>query len=328
MDKLNIIGGSGFIGSNLVLNLMRRTKVGPPFLILDKVINERFSAISKRVDVREIEGLRTNISIGGTIINLAAEHRDDVRPLKLYEDVNVDGARNICKIANEKDIKKIIFTSSVAVYGLGHLECCEDFPPNPLGPYGRTKLAAEKIFSDWQREKPDERIVVIIRPTVVFGEGNRGNVYNLMRQIASGKFLMIGDGKNRKSLAYVQNLVGFIEHIIDCKLSPGVHIFNYADKPDYDMQTLVGIIRRECHQDRFSTLKVPRWTAYGVGLFFDLISAISKRSFGISLVRVKKFCEPSVYSSRVRLTGYVPKFSLREGLSSTIRADVYKDGHS
>ena len=54
--------------------------------------------------------------------------------------------------------------------------------------------------------------MTIIRPTVIFGEKNRGNVYNLLKQIASGKFLMIGKGQNRKSMAYVGNVVAFIKY--------------------------------------------------------------------------------------------------------------------
>jgi GlcNAc-P-P-Und epimerase len=46
---------------------------------------------------------------------------------------------------------------------------------------------------------PRSRNLIIVRPTVIFGEANHGNVYNLLKQIASGKFIMFGDGKNRKS---------------------------------------------------------------------------------------------------------------------------------
>ena len=50
------------------------------------------------------------------------------------------------------------------------------------------------------------RSLVIVRPAAVFGEGNRGNVYQLLRQIASRRFVMVGSGHNRKSMAYVGNV--------------------------------------------------------------------------------------------------------------------------
>ena len=55
--------------------------------------------------------------------------------------------------------------------------------------------------------------LIIVRPTVIFGEGNRGNVYNLFKQIASNKFLMVGDGNNKKSLAYIGNVVAFWQRV-------------------------------------------------------------------------------------------------------------------
>ena len=76
---------------------------------------------------------------------------------------------------------------------------------------------------------------------MIFGEGNRGNVYNLFTQIAGKRFLMFGKGKNRKSMAYVENVAAFIEYSLDFK--PGIHIYNYVDKPDLDMNSLVSTVR-------------------------------------------------------------------------------------
>ena len=70
---------------------------------------------------------------------------------------------------------------------------------------------AEKIIKKWYEADPSNTSITIIRPTVVFGERNRGNVYNLLKQISSGKFLMVGKGQNKKSMAYVGNLVALIK---------------------------------------------------------------------------------------------------------------------
>jgi nucleoside-diphosphate-sugar epimerase len=80
------------------------------------------------------------------------------------------------------------------------------------------------VYKAWQEKDPENRKLVIVRLTVVFGEQNRGNVYNLFRQIASGKFMMIGDGTNRKSMAYVENVAAFLEYSLG--FENGVHIYN------------------------------------------------------------------------------------------------------
>ena len=109
------------------------------------------------------------------IYNLAAEHKDNVTPLSLYENVNVGGAKNVVEAAKANDIKRIIFTSTVAIYGLDKGACEESFEPAPFNEYGRTKLEAEKIFLKWKSED-DNRTLIMLRPAAIFGERNRGNI--------------------------------------------------------------------------------------------------------------------------------------------------------
>lgn len=112
-------------------------------------------------------------SIGGSdvLINLAAVHRDDVRPLSLYDDVNVGGARSVCEAARKHNITKIIFTSSVAIYGFAAPDTDESGIVDYFNDYGRTKYLAECVYKEWQQEDPDNRSLIIVRPTVIFGEG-------------------------------------------------------------------------------------------------------------------------------------------------------------
>ena len=107
-----LIGGSGFIGSRLANRL---SSAGKDFYIYDKAQSAYHSDVVTIGDVRDLNSLRLSIKSGSTIINLAAEHRDDVKPLCLYDEVNIGGARNICQVAREKNTKTIIFTISVVV---------------------------------------------------------------------------------------------------------------------------------------------------------------------------------------------------------------------
>ena len=148
-------------------------------------------------------------------------------------------------------IKKIIFTSSVAVYGLNKNNPDENFIKDPFNHYGKSKWEAEKKIMKWYNNNPNGKEVVIIRPTVIFGERNRGNVYNLLKQIALGKFLMIGKGNNKKSMAYVGNVVEFIKQML-YKSSSGYEVYNYTDTPDITMNDLVNKIETKM------AIKVPK----------------------------------------------------------------------
>lgn len=323
MQNINIIGGSGFIGTRLVRRLRRNEQLS--VLITDKELSKAHPNLFLLGDVRSVEQLMESITNESVIINLAAEHRDDVRPLSLYEDVNVGGAKNICTVAREKGVQTIIFTSSVAVYGFAPIGTDEFGKIAPFNAYGHTKSEAEQIFKSWQAEAPHARTLVIIRPTVVFGEQNRGNVYNLLRQIASGKFLMVGNGENRKSLAYVENVAAFIEYSMSFK--PGVHIYNYIDKPDFTMNQLVGSVKRILGQSEKISFRLPFAVGYAIGKCFDLVAAITGKRLAISSIRVKKFCANSVYNTGIPETGFVPPVPLGQALEQTIRHEfVEKHG--
>lgn len=311
---LVVIGGAGFIGTRLCHRLSASQA---SFSIVDKRHSAAYPDRSHIADVRSMEALRAGIPDGAVIFNLAAEHRDDVSPRSLYDEVNVGGARNICRVARERGVNKIIFTSSVAVYGFADIGTDETGEIRPFNDYGRTKGEAEAIFKAWQEEAPECRTLTIVRPTVVFGEDNRGNVYNLLRQIATNRFMMVGSGENRKSMAYVENVAAFLEYAT--RFAPGIHVFNFVDKPDFTMNALVKTIRSALGGEERVGLRLPYAAGYGIGMMFDVAGGLTGRKFPISRVRIKKFCSNSVYASAVEQTGFISPVPLAVALANTVR---------
>lgn len=324
MQSIDIIGGSGFIGSRLALRLLPNKDLS--INIIDKVPSNVCPNIMKLGDVRSVESLRKVVSTDSVIINLAAEHRDDIRSAKIYDEVNVGGARNICKVAREKNVKSIIFTSSVAVYGFAPFGTNELGEVAPFSDYGRTKFEAEEIFRQWQAESPSERSLVIIRPTVVFGEKNRGNVYNLFQKIALRKFVMVGDGRNCKSIAYVENLAAFIEFVLS--FNAGVHLYNFVDKPDLSMNDLVAKVNKILGYSNSSRLRVPFLVGLLIGKGFDFLAYLTGKNFTLSSIRVRKFCANSVYDSSIDRTGFVSPISLDCALEKTVRYEFISSNNA
>jgi nucleoside-diphosphate-sugar epimerase len=312
--KISIVGSAGFIGTNLSRKLSDYTHVNIDKLPLNSDKKEMVVA-----DVRDYATLKNAIPSSDWIVLLAAEHRDDVSPISLYYDVNVEGTKNIIKVAEELNINKILFTSSVAVYGLNKNNPDEGFPVDPFNHYGKSKFEAEELLRGWYEKDPQNRTLVVVRPTVVFGPKNRGNVYNLLRQIASGKFLMIGSGENKKSMAYVENVTGFMKHIISQDLK-GYHLYNYADKPDLTTNELVIQSQASLGTGK-QPIRVPYFVGYAAGLFFDLVAKLTNKKLPISSIRVKKFCATTQYDATKMLqTGYKPDYSLRDGIDITIKS--------
>jgi nucleoside-diphosphate-sugar epimerase len=320
--KISIIGGSGFVGSRLISSL----KAMPDVEIrnIDKQASPTHPEITHIADVRDLDALTTQLEGSDLVVLLAAEHRDDVSPTSLYYDVNVNGTANTLTAMERNRITRLLFTSSVAVYGLDKTNPSETSPVDPFNHYGRSKWQAECLLQTWSEGHPDW-VIRVVRPTVLFGEGNRGNVYNLLRQIASGRFLMIGDGRNKKSMSYVGNLVAFLLYLIQHD-DPAVNydVFNYVDKPDLSTRTLVSHAAHVLHR-RIPAIPIPRSLGLAVGYCFDALSKLTGRKMTISSVRMKKFCAVTQFdATKAFATGFHPPYTLKEGLARTLNHEFGK----
>ena len=307
-----IIGGSGFIGTHLIDKI---SKDKYDIVNFDKKESSSFPETTIIGDIRDLNHLKQVTKNIDLIIHLAAEHEDNIQPKSLYYDVNVKGTQNIVDACIINNVNRIIFTSSVAVYGLDLADAHEDSKPNPFNDYGKSKLQAEQILTNWW-ERKNGRSLSIIRPTVVFGERNRGNVFNLMKQVAVERFIMVGNGQNTKSIAYVGNLVEFIS----CSIrNTSFSIINYADKPDLSMNQLIALVYRFLGKKE-KIIFIPYWLGVSTGYFFDLLSFILRRKFTISSFRIKKFCSNSVINTdKLKELNFRSTSSLFSAIERTIK---------
>ena len=311
-----VTGGSGFIGTNLVTDLLTK---GYTVTIYDKQQSETYPDSCIVGDIRDKEKLAHSMHGIDAVYHLAAEHCDNVQPSSLYYEVNVGGAENIVYALKKNDVDRLIFTSTVAVYGLNSGTPNEDSPIKPFNDYGKSKYKAETIFDKWA-DSDHTNCLITVRPTVIFGEKNRGNVYNLLHQLSSGKFIKVGRGTNRKSMAYVLNLSRFLTTLL--KSEPGKFIYNYADKPDLCMNELIDIFHNTIGKNHRTNFKIP----YAIGLMggygYDILAKITGKTYPISSIRIKKFCADTVINTdNLRGTGFVPSYTLSEGLSRMIKSE-------
>lgn len=318
--KIVLIGGSGFVGTRL-LNLL---KEGDHELQnIDKRPSQFYPELTTIANILDKGKMMSLLNGADIVILLAAEHRDDVTPTSLYYDVNVGGMRNTLEAMEANGVKRIIFTSSVAVYGLNKKNPDENCPADPFNHYGKSKWQAEQVLQEWYKTHPDWNIN-ILRPTVIFGERNRGNVYNLLKQISGGKFLMVGKGENKKSMAYIGNIVAFILFLTENR-KEGYNTCNYVDKPDFTMNELVAHVSRVLEK-HIPTTHFPYWLGMLGGYGFDLLAFVTRKKLTISSVRVKKFCATTQFdSTRMSATGFKAPYTLGEGLAGTLKYEFVHD---
>ncbi|MBQ7590883.1 MAG: NAD-dependent epimerase/dehydratase family protein [Verrucomicrobia bacterium] len=319
--KIALIGASGFVGTRLIENLKDHTDF--ELKNIDKQQSHFFQDITTIVNVLDADGIKQELKGYDLVVLLAAEHRDDVTPRSLYYEVNVQGMKNVLTAMESNRIKRIVFFSSVAVYGLNKENPSEQTPVDPFNDYGKSKWQAEQVLLEWYKTHPDYNIN-IVRPTVIFGERNRGNVYNLLKQISSGHFLMVGPGTNYKSMAYVGNIVNFVRFLIHNKTS-GYEVWNYIDKPDLCMNKLVTHVGKVLNKHIPST-HFPYFLGMLGGYCFDLLAFLTRKKLSISSVRVKKFCATTQFdSSKMMNAGFKAPYTLEEGLARTLRYEFIEE---
>lgn len=312
--KVTMIGASGFVGTRL-LDLLKES-TNHELKNIDLLPSHFFPEVTTFGDVREQSQMDKELASADCVVLLAAQHRDDVSPVSLYYDTNVGGMEVTLKAMEKNGIKRIVFFSSVAVYGLNKDNPKETHPADPFNHYGKSKWEAEQVLQEWYKSHPDWNIN-IIRPTVIFGERNRGNVYNLLKQIASGKFLMVGSGNNRKSMAYVGNVVAFVKYLLE-NVTSGYNVYNYIDKPDFTMNELVAHVGKVMKKQIPAT-HFPYWLGMMGGYCFDLLAKITGKKLTVSSVRVKKFCATTEFDAKkAHSCGFKAPYTLGEGLARTL----------
>lgn len=320
MKKLLITGGSGFIGYHVQQYLPQSSITN-----LD-LVPPNFSTKSTYIkgDIRIKKNVEKAIQESNcdTILSLAAVHDDFDRTSADYFDTNEGGTKVLCEVATKYNIKKIIFYSTVAVYGDKPTPSQEKMIPMPTNPYGASKLAAEEVLKNWAAID-DSRSVLIMRPTLIYGERNTANMYRLIDQIQKGRYFHIGEGNNIKSIGYVKNLVAATD-FLNQKLQKGVHIYNFADTPQLTSREIAETIRIALGKKKVPTL--PYWLVYTIGLPFDLIIKLTGKNLPISTERLKKFCTTTHHqANNLSRFGFTSKWSNREGLSNMVHWYLNQD---
>src|SRR5213082_2410139 len=173
MAKVLVTGGAGFIGSNLVRALLER---GDSVRVLDNFSTGRRENLDG-LDVEVVEGElrsyeRVHNAIRGVEVvfhlgALGSVPRSVQDPLTSSA-VNVEGTLNVLLAARDEDVRRVVFASSSSVYGnAGTLPRVETENPDPISPYGVSKLAAERYCVSFARVYPLE--TVALRYFNVFG---------------------------------------------------------------------------------------------------------------------------------------------------------------
>lgn len=231
MDRVVIFGGSGFIGTFLAKYLLEsgRTREVVIADIQETSLKDFAGVKYDYVDVRlPVSSQLLLEKPADWIFNFAAVHREPGHLALEYFDTNIKGAENICAYASQIGCKNIYFTSSISVYGSAVKPTNESSPICPISPYGGSKYPAELLHEKWFEKSPDHRLI-IVRPGVVYGPKDPGNIGRMIKAIQKGYFAFPGSMDIHKSYAYIFGLLESIDFVM--KSDEKLIKYNYVETP-------------------------------------------------------------------------------------------------
>lgn len=304
-----VLGASGFIGTRLVAHLSRQgcevcaIDIAPPRACVPNVQYVQ-------ADVRQ--PLNVPMTQVDALYNLAAVHRTPGHDPHEYYDANVHGALNAVAFAESANINTVVFTSSISVYGPCEELVVEDSPLNPVSDYGKSKRMAEVIHRQWA-ERKGGRQLVIVRPGVVFGPGERGNYTHLAGALKRGIFFYPGRRDTIKSGGHVDELILTLEFALSRHEPSITYNFAYPDASTTEdiVQTFADVAGFSSH-----VVVLPRSLLYAAATGFEIANRLGAKN-PIHRERITKLVQSTRISPRWLLdNGYVFASDLKSALAS------------
>lgn len=318
-----IFGGAGFIGSHLTRFLIENDFSETIFVVDIEPLRTELLTDSVIEKVRYlVHDLRQPIPLKGLlpeqcdlIFNLAAVHREPGHKPHEYYETNIRGAEHVCQWADQVGCSRLVFTSSISPYGPWEHVKNETTTPIPTTPYGSSKLVAEKIHETWHAKR-DGRELVIVRPGVVFGPGENGNVTRMVKALKKRYFFYAGNRKLVKAGGYVKELC----HSMLWALNQAVNLpenrvlYNFTISPNPMLQDYVQAICRVNQMHR-RVLNVPPLLLMSVAYFLRWSARITGLTTPVDPVRIIKLTRPNHIEPAILSNASYPyHFSLEESM--------------
>jgi len=259
--KYVITGGAGFIGSHIVEELVSQ---GHEVVVIDNLYNttkDKIKSSLKKIrfvkgDVRNLELLKKEFEGADFVLHLAAliSVTESVRKPEEYHEVNVGGTRNVLEAAKLNNVKRVVFSTSCAVYGSTQtVPQDEKLQPMPMSPYAENKLEGEKLCKEYYEKHGLKTIC--LRYFNVFGpRQDPKSPYAGVISIFAQKLLdnvqptIFGDGEQTRDYVFVKNVVQ--ANLLACKAEKGFgEIFNIGTEKETSVNTILNLLNKYLGKD-------------------------------------------------------------------------------
>jgi UDP-glucose 4-epimerase len=270
-------------------------------------------------DITDTEAVRRAAAGAHVIVHLACLLHVTNPPPALhaeYERVNVGGTASVLDAARAEGVGRIVVMSSIAAYGYaGARQLDEHSPTAPDTPYGRTKLAAERLAlaATTDQHRP---LCTVLRSAAVYGDRVKGNYARLVRALARKRFVPIGPGDNRRALIHDSDLARAVVLAARHPAAPG-RVYNVSDGEPHTLRDIVAAICAALGR-RPPRVHVPLTP---VAMALRLLGAVDRGGrLPVTAAMLDKYLEDcTVSADRIRdELGFRPVVALRDGWARAV----------
>ena len=316
--KILVTGGTGFTGKALVRRLLGD---GHRVVALDYkegLKTDELRAWGAEVvigSVTDVDAVERSMGGVEVVHHLAAAFRELDVPNSFYEEVNVQGTRNVLEAAARHGVGKFIYCSTCGVHGnVENPPATEDAPINAADYYQQTKYNAEPVVMEFDRQGLPS---VILRPAAIYGPGDPERFHMIFRRAASGRFPMFGSGRTLYHPLYIDNLVDAFVQAQEPGRGDG-EAYLVADQEYLSIEELVKAVGRSLDVDVHIT-HYPLLPLMIAGHVCETVCKPFRIKPPIFPRRVDWFRQNRAFdiSKAQRDLGYEPRVGLDEGLRRT-----------
>ena len=303
MNHTLITGGSGFVGINLINYLQKKS------------LNVTSFSRERGLNYNNIDFKYLNEENVNTIVHLAGKAHDmkNVSSEADYYIVNTELTKQVFDQFLKSNANVFITLSSVkAAADELNIELTEAHFPNPVTHYGKSKLLAEQYILSM--EIPVGKRVYILRPCMIHGQGNKGNLNLLYKIVSKGFPWPLGAFENKRSFCSIGNLCFIIKELIENSQIPS-GIYNIADEDPVSTNELISLIAGS-QSKKPHIWNIPRFFIYAIAKIGDVFR------LPLNTERLSKLTENYIVSNK-KIRDAINKplpFSAKEGLLKTINS--------
>jgi nucleoside-diphosphate-sugar epimerase len=326
MKNVFITGGGGCVGRAAVRQFLKNdwdvTILAHP--------NEMHSLpFNSEEKIKIVTGTLNDLSVEDIpekciVVHLAAKVHTvpkTEKEIRDFFDVNRDGTVKLARHAQKQNIKGFIFVSTSGVYGdkLHEEICSEETLPTPNSPYAQSKYEAEQqLLQIFQESFP----LIIFRPSVMFGTGDRGNFLKLFKMAKRGLAPMIQGGQSLKNILYVSDFAAVIEFAASNLERFNAKIYNVAYPKPYAFYELISAISKVVGKNVLP-ISIPKFLLLPPAVLCEGISCFFKKELPLSIRKATILCKNSTMQTEKLMTALDGQLKLRsfeEGLKDYIQS--------